>query len=183
VHRGADRLSLLRDVAAVLRTRDIAFAIVGAGAMAVHGVTRGTRDLDILTLASESLESRTWTALPTPIEAHIQHGDDQDPLAGVVRFTVEGQQPVDLVVGKSGWQREVLARAQVSEIDGVRVPVATVSDLILLKLYAGGAQDAWDIGQLLEIAADRGALEIRVEAELAALPAECRQLWSRIHRG
>ena len=175
-------MSLLRDVAAVLRTRDIAFAIVGAGAMAVHGVTRGTRDLDILTLAQECLASSTWTALPTPIEAHIQRGDAQDPLAGVVRFTVEGQQPVDLVVGKSGWQREILARAQVSEIDGVRVPVATTSDLILLKLYAGGPQDAWDIEQLLEIAADRAAFEARVEAQLVVLPAECRQLWSRIRR-
>lgn len=105
-----DRLSLLRDVAAVLRTRGIAFAIVGAGAMAVHGVTRGTRDLDILTLAPECLVSSTWTALPAPIEADIRRGDAQDPLAGVVRFTVEGEQPVDLVVGKSGWQREILAR-------------------------------------------------------------------------
>jgi hypothetical protein len=167
----------------VLRTRDIAFAVVGAAAMAVHGITRGTRDLDLLTLAQECLEPSTWTALHGPVEAHIQRGDAQDPLAGVVRFTVGGRPPVDLVVGKSGWQREILARAQASEIDGVQVPVATVSDLIVLKLYAGGPQDAWDIGQLLEIAADRAALEARVEAQLVALPVECRRLWSRIHRG
>lgn len=68
-------------------------------------------------------------------------------------------------------------------IDGVRVPVATVSDLILLKLYAGGPQDAWDIEQLLEIAADRADLEARAEAQLDALPAESRRLWSRIRRG
>ena len=151
--------------------------------MAVHGVTRGTRDLDILTLAPECLSSSTWTTLDASIGAHIQRGDGEDPLGGVVRFTAEGQQPVDLVVGKSGWQRETLARAQISEIDGMRVPVATVSDLILLKLYAGGPQDGWDIVQLLEIAADRDALEAWVEGQLVALPAECRRLWTRIRRG
>lgn len=150
--------------------------------MAVHGVTRGTRDLDILTLAPECLSSSTWTTLDASIGAYIQRGDTEDPLGGVVRFTVEGQQPVDLVVGKSGWQRDILARAQVSEIDGVRVPVATAFDLILLKLYAGGPQDAWDIEQLLEVAADRDALETQVEAELVFLPAECRRLWTRIRR-
>jgi hypothetical protein len=148
--------------------------------MAVHGVTRGTRDVDILALAPECLSSSTWTTLDASIGAHIQRGDSEDPLAGVVRFTVEGQPPVDLIVGKSGWQREILARAQISEIDGVRIPVTTVSDLILLKLYAGGPQDAWDIEQLLEAAADRDALEAQVEARLVPLPAECRQLWSRI---
>ena len=53
--------------------------------MAVHGVTRGTRDLDILALATQCLESTMWTALPALVGANIQRGDAEDPLA------VEGQ--------------------------------------------------------------------------------------------
>jgi hypothetical protein len=37
------------------------------------------------------------------------------------------------------------------------VPVATAGDLIALKLYAGGPQDAWDVEHLLQTG-DRAAL-------------------------
>lgn len=148
--------------------------------MAVRGVARGTRDLDLLTVAAECLQPLTWSALPASITTHIQRGDAQDPLAGIVRFTTEGLTPVDLVVGKSAWQRGILDRAEMLEVDGVVVPVATVADLILLKLYAGGPQDAWDIAQLLDVESDRGAVEASVERRLVALPDECRRLWSRI---
>jgi hypothetical protein len=59
------------------------------------------------------------------------------------------------------------------------LPVISPADLILLKLYAGGSQDGWDIEQLL--AGDsRLALVEEVEARLDRLPAECRRLWARI---
>jgi hypothetical protein len=169
-------------VAEVLRARSIAFAAVGAGAMAARGVARGTRDLDLLALAPECLQPTTWIALPPSITVRIQRGDGQDPLAGVARFTSEGGRPVDLIVGKSPWQRGVLDRADTLQIEGVPVPVASLPDLILLKLYAGGPQDAWDVAQLLEIDSDRGAVEAQVEEGLGAMPEECRRLWLRISR-
>lgn len=64
-------------------------------------------------------------------------------------------------------------------IEGVDVPVAAPADLILLKLYAGGPQDAWDIEQLLG-GPDRAQLVAEVEAALRPLPAECHQLWERV---
>jgi hypothetical protein len=48
---------------------------------------------------------------------------------------------------------------------------------VLLKLYAGGAQDAWDIAQLLDASP---AIEAQVEASLVELPAECARLWRQI---
>lgn len=54
---------------------------------------------------------------------------------------------------------------------------AAPADLVLLKLYAGGPQDAWDIAQLLDAAP---AIEPLVEASLGGLPAECAALWRRI---
>lgn len=148
--------------------------------MAVHGVSRATLDIDLLTLAPECLDVATWQGLRTSgVEAQIRRGDAEDPLAGVVRFTAPGEHPLDLVVGKSHWQEAVLARALDAELAGVRVPVAAPADLILLKLYAGGPQDAWDVLQLLA-APDRAALIADVEASLGALPAASRRLWSRI---
>jgi predicted nucleotidyltransferase len=169
-------------VTALLRERDIPFAVIGAAALAVHGVTRSTRDLDLLTLAQDCLTDSFWRPLgASDIEATIQRGDADDPLAGVVRLTARGEHPLDLIVGRSAWQRAILERARETPIDGVPVPVAGRADVIVLKLYAGGPQDAWDITQLLEIP-ERAALLAEVERALPALPAESRQLWARIVR-
>jgi hypothetical protein len=57
--------------------------------------------------------------------------------------------------------------------------VARPPDLILLKLYAGGPQDAWDIEQLIT-GPGASSLIDEVEHRLEALPEPCRQLWARI---
>jgi len=62
----------------------------------------------------------------------------------------------------------------------VQVPVVDASGLVLLKLYAGGPQDRWDIEQLLDLAADREALKALVGQRLADLPPRCRRLWMRL---
>jgi hypothetical protein len=67
----------------------------------------------------------------------------------------------------------------VRTIEGVAVPVVTATDLILLKLYAGGPQDAWDIEQLLS-SGDRSMLVAAVEAALPILPEDSRRVWARI---
>ena len=56
--------------------------------MAVHGVSRSTRDVDVFTLAQECLEAAFWAPLRAPaLEARVRKGDADDPLAGVVRLT------------------------------------------------------------------------------------------------
>jgi hypothetical protein len=57
------------------------------------------------------------------------------------------------------------------------VPVVTAPDFVLLKLYAGGPQDAWDVDQLLDV---EPAIAARVEAVIAALPADSIRLWRQI---
>lgn len=167
-------------MAPLLRDRGIPFAVVGAAALAVHGVSRSTLDVDLLTLAAECLDAGAWESLRAAgVAVSVRPGGVDDPLAGVVRFTAPGQPPLDLVVGRSRWQEGVLARAREALLEGVRVPVAAPADLILLKLYAGGPQDAWDIAQLLG-GPERAALVAAVEASLDALPAGCRQFWARI---
>jgi hypothetical protein len=181
LHRGVDRLSLIERIAAQLTERHIPFAVIGAAALAVHGVSRGTRDLDLFTLARECLDSVTWESLEgSGATVRVQRGDVDDPLAGVVRFTMSGEGPVDLVIGKSPWQAEILGRTRRARVAGIDLPVARASDIVLLKLYGGGPQDAWDIEQLLG-AGDRAALVAEVEAVISALPAESRELWSRIN--
>jgi hypothetical protein len=166
-------------VTALLRERGIPFAVIGAAALAAHGVSRATRDLDLLTLAGECLSEAFWERLRADgVRIDLRRGDGSDPLAGVVRLTVGDEHPLEVIVGRGVWQAEIFGRAIQTPVEGVSVPVASRADLILLKLYAGGPQDAWDVVQLLE-ASDR-EIVAQVEAGLGALPPEARSLWERV---
>jgi hypothetical protein len=167
---------------AVLRDRGIPFAVVGAAAMAVYGVARSTFDLDLLTADPKSLARPTWASLQHPgATIDIRVGDADDPLVGVVRVAEAEVAVVDVIVGRGAWQAAVVDRARPHTLEGIVVPVATAADLIALKLYAGGSQDAWDIEQLLE-SGNRAALATEVEALLPSLPADARRLWARVGR-
>jgi hypothetical protein len=107
----------------------------------------------------------------------IRRGDEADPLAGVVRIAREGEASVDVIVGKAAWQRDLLVRVSPTRVGDAELPVVAASDLALLKLYAGGPQDAWDIDQLLDV--DLG-IAAQVEAVLGSLPADCADLWRTI---
>ena len=181
--RPADRVSLLDRVTAILDRADVPYAVIGAAAMAAHGVARSTHDIDLLALAGSCLDRALWAPLADArVSVSVTRGDAADPLAGVVRFEESGQRPVDLVVGRHRWQARVLERAQPALVHGSRVPAAQARDLIALKLFAGGAQDAWDVAQLLA-GPDRAALIAAVSADIDDLPAHCRRFWERILSG
>ncbi len=56
-------MSLLSDVVAVLERADVAHALIGAAAMAVHGVSRATADVDLFTIDEKSLQRELWAEL------------------------------------------------------------------------------------------------------------------------
>ena len=176
-------LDLLAEVVRALNARRVPHALIGAGAMAVHGVARSTQDLDLLTSDPAVLAPSFWIELGgRGASVDPRRGDDEDPLAGVVRIESPGQRAVDVVVGKRPWTGDVLARARPASAGGVVVPVAQAADLVLLKLFAGGPQDAWDVEQLLA-AGDREVIAARVEERLADLPAESSAMWRRVRGG
>lgn len=173
-------MSLLAAVVALLEEAGIAHALIGAAALAAHGVARATVDLDLLTVGRAALEEPLWEPLRAAgNDVEIRRGDDDDPLLGVVRVSATDVNPVDLVVGRTAWQQDIIARARTVSIEGARARVVDAADLILLKLYAGGPQDCWDVQRLLTASAEE-ELVATVEQRVAELPAECQQLWHSI---
>lgn len=173
-------MTALAEVVETLTDAGIECALIGAMALAARGVPRSTLDIDLLVMRPEALDRRTWAVLldrGAPVE--IRHGDASDPLEGIVRLRSDRGPAVDVVVGRGRWLLGVIERAEAIDFAGTRVRVATAADLVLLKLYAGGPSDLWDIEQLLACEAP-GPLIAEVESRLGALPLECGALWRRL---
>jgi hypothetical protein len=168
------RLSAALPVARYLSDRRVSFAVVGASAMAVHGVSRSTADIDFLTTDRQVLHESFWNDWQGRYE--VRRGDDEDPLAGVVRIASSGLRHVDIVVGRSAWQQALIDGAGEVLVETTELPVVNAAGLILLKLFAGGSQDRWDIEQLLA-ASTGGELAHVVEERVKDLPRDAQRLW------
>jgi len=148
--------------------------------MAVHGVSRATADVGLLTLDVAVLGDQAWRELADRgVVLRIARGDADDPLAGCVRLVADDE-VVDVVVGRSAWQRELLETAERLSVGPVSLPVVGPTGLILLKLEAGGPKDAWDVTALLEVVDDRQQVESAVEKAVVGLPERARRLWARL---
>ena len=172
-------MTLFEHVVVVLGERGVSHAVIGAAALAAAGVARSTYDIDLLTTDLRVLDAPLWEPLrQADVSVDLRKGDSDDPLAGVVRLDREGERPVDVIVGRYAWQDRAIARA--SDTAG-GPPVVQPRDLVLLKLYAGGAQDVWDIRELLA-GPDRETLVRDVEADLAEMPPRMREHWDNARR-
>jgi hypothetical protein len=85
-------VKLLFKIAGVLDQAGIPYALIGAGALASHGVARSTVDWDLLVVETACLARDRWTQLAlSGVEVTPNRGDASDPLAGVVRFEAPGE--------------------------------------------------------------------------------------------
>lgn len=173
-------MPLVERVAGLLTAAGIDHALIGASALAAAGVSRSTMDIDLLVVDRRSLDDELWQELrATGVAVSIGRGDADDPLAGVVRVAMPGERPVDVVVGRAGWQRRAIERAIPLE---EHVAVVQPRDLVLLKLYAGGTQDLWDVRQLLALP-DAESLAQAVEDDLRDLPPAMSHAWRAVRAG
>ncbi|HVE66194.1 MAG TPA: hypothetical protein VNC59_06405, partial [Thermoanaerobaculia bacterium] len=118
-------MKLLGRVLASLQRADVPHALIGAGAMAVHGVSRATLDLDLLIADQSLLDPSRWEDLSqSGASVDVRRGDSEDPLAGVVRLAEAGARAVDVIAGRFAWQQGVIERAELFSIGELLLPVA-----------------------------------------------------------
>ncbi len=172
-------MTLLGRVVQLLTDQQVAHAVIGAAALAAHGVARSTYDIDLLTTDSRVLTTDLWEPLRADdVAVDIRRGDADDPLGGVVRLDAPGERPVDIVLGKHGWQARAVQRAA---LPAGGPAVVTARDLVLLKLYAGGAQDVWDVRELLQLP-NAAQLVADVDADLSYQPRAMQERWAEARR-
>jgi hypothetical protein len=164
----------------VLDRLRVPYALIGAQAMAARGYLRATLDVDFLTTDERVLDPAVWSGLEQEgavVEAH--RGDAEDPLGGVVHLLLADGTDVDVVVGRWRWEAQIIERAEPLPIAGTLVRVPRTSDLILLKLAAGGYLDMRDAAALMAVA-DRDALVAAVEAHIGEVVPDVRARWREL---
>lgn len=165
------------DVRRLLEKLGAPYCLIGGHAVAARGYPRFTVDYDFLTTDRSVLKLETWAGLEADVDP--RKGDYDDPLYGVVHVTGRDGSEVDVVVAKWKWELEVIQRAESLDIAGMQVPVPRTSDLILLKLAAGGYHDLNDVSVLLAVG-DRPTIVAAVNDQIGKLQKDAQEAWRQI---
>ncbi len=140
------------DMIRALNEAEADYLVVGAHAMAIHGVPRATGDFDIWVRPSPSNAERVLRALSefgAPMSAHGISVDDLKTPDTVYQIGLPPRR-IDLMTGISGvdfaeaWSSRVRA-----EIEGLFISVIGRDELVQNKRASGRAKDLVDL-EILE---------------------------------
>lgn len=153
--RGLSPRDLVLQVCEALNRVQARYLIIGGIACVLHGYARATDDVDILIERTAANAKRVLDALGRLGWGFAQEWSPKEILTRPI--TVIGDDPaVDVfTVAWTVKYEEVIARAEVVDVDGVPIPLIAIDDLIATK-RTGRLQDAADIEVLEEIRRLRG---------------------------
>ena len=155
-----------QDIFNALSINKVRYLVVGAVAMNLHGVPRMTADLDImLDLSPANLKKfiKALSDLGYRPRVPVSLNDMADP-AIRERWATEKNmtvlslykpevpyQELDVFIANPVDFGDAYKRKIDCRINGLKIPVASVEDLILMKEAAGRKQDKSDIGALKKL--------------------------------
>lgn len=136
------------DMVRALNRARVEYLVVGAHAMAVHGVPRATGDFDVWIRPGRDNGERVLNALRefgAPVSDHGLTIEDLERPDTVYQMGLPPRR-IDLMTGISGigfedaWESRVIA-----EFEGILIPVIGRSSLIKNKRAAGRTKDLVDL--------------------------------------
>jgi hypothetical protein len=125
------------------------YLVVGAHALAAHGIVRATGDLDIWVRSTSENADRVWSALASfgaPLDRISKHeltNDDVVYQIGIAPNRIDILTSISGVDFDTAWVNHVTIA-----VAGVQVPVLGKTDLIVNKRSAGRPQDLADVSAL-----------------------------------
>jgi hypothetical protein len=143
-----------RDFLADLLAADARFLIVGAHAMAVHGVPRATGDIDVWIAPALDNAERVWSALLRFVAAVQALGLSRDDLARRDQVVQIGLPPrrIDVLTSISVVEFEDAWPTRVHhDVAGLRVPFIGRGALVRNQRSSGRAKDRADLEALGEL--------------------------------
>ena len=143
-----------RDLLAALLAADARFLVVGAHAMAVHGVPRATGDLDVWIANEPTNAPRVWAALlqfGAPVTSlGVSESDLQRP-DQVIQIGLPPRR-IDILTSITGVTFEDAWGGRVShDVGGMAVPFLGRAELVRNKRATGRRKDRADLEALGEL--------------------------------
>ena len=138
-----------RDILSAFCEEKVEFMLVGAYAVAAHGLPRATGDIDLWIKCSESNANRVWTAL-AKFGAPLSNLSKKDLVRPdtVIQLGATPRR-IDILTNITGVDyQEAEAEQLVIEIEGMKIPVIALSHLIQNKKAVGRPQDKADVARL-----------------------------------
>ena len=146
-----------RDLLLALHGAGVRFIVVGAHAMAVHGVPRSTGDLDVWVECTEENADRAWLALHefgAPVEALGATRHDLLRPGTVIQLGLPPRR-IDLLTHITGVDFEDAWRRRVERmLEGRPIACLGRADLIVNKRAVGRPQDLADVALLEAVAGE-----------------------------
>ena len=146
----------LNEFARLFDSLSVEYAVMGGIAVRAHGIPRPTQDVDFTAaIPRERLRelfdaaSRLGYSIPEEFASGLVDQVAGMPLVRVRRYAEGRGIDVDVFLAESPFQRQLLARARLEQIDDTPLRVVTPEDLILLKLLARRPRDLADVGDIL----------------------------------
>jgi hypothetical protein len=138
-----------KEMLQLLKRNEVRFLIVGAYAMGAYGYPRATGDMDIWIMASSENSQKVFRTLKE-FGAPLTQINETTFAAGDIVFQI-GVAPrrIDIITAIDGvefneaWQRRVDI-----DVDGLKVPFISKSDLIKNKESTGRDKDSLDVKYL-----------------------------------
>lgn len=156
----APLLGALDDLSRWLNAASTPGVVIGGVAASFLGRPRATRDIDALVL----LDQNEWSGFLVTAQAFGFRPRVSDALnfATQARVLLVRHEPssidVDITFGALKFEEETVRRSVITDIAGIRVPLATPEDLIIMKAVAHRPRDLADIESIL---AARPALDLQ----------------------
>lgn len=148
-------VAVLADLKRVLAALQVDWYLFGAQAALIHGASRATADVDVtVRLGATSPTRLASTLTQRGFELRIDNPSFVRRTRVLPIVHVATSIPVDLVFAGPGLEEAFLQGAKMRDFGGVRVPVASAEDLIVMKILAGRDKDLDDV---LAIVQARGA--------------------------
>ena len=134
-----------KDMLLSLSDENVKYLLVGAYALAVHGYPRATMDIDIWVMPSPQNADAVMRALRrfgAPLHNLTKEDLQKD---GTVFQIGIAPRRIDIITEASGLRfDETFARSLSVNIDGIKVHIPSIDDLILNKRASGRTKDLAD---------------------------------------
>ncbi|MGH9958231.1 MAG: hypothetical protein ACREBC_14055 [Pyrinomonadaceae bacterium] len=138
-----------RDILSAFCEEKVEFMLVGAYAVAAHGLARATGDIDLWIKCSDGNAERVWRALDK-FGSPLQDLSKSDlTMPGIVIQLGVVPRRVDILTEITGVTFEEAEANHITlELEGLKVPVIGRAHLIKNKRAVGRPQDMADVARL-----------------------------------